>query len=298
MLGFNMKGHLSIIKYYPDNNRMEGFGVGLIICTDNGEESYIKISNPRIKRINSAFGFKKSKLLELAFEDYLSQNFDIKSLKYLSAYENGNLRFTEPQVIVTDNLKNKFEDLYKKYIADYNELEYAEAISMKKNIPQKIGRKLRSNFRRNSILNSHLNIGFNFKDNSVSKFLIGNPRIDFIGGNGSIFCGEIINLEVEEESVQKNLNKTITLFDAIKETYSSYNKFESKDCQFLVLKEHADNKDNAEYMEKLSTWSKKVGYELLIKDTIADFEEAISKVVEEKRIIKYEDWVKDLELQL
>ena len=291
-----MKGYLTIIKYYPDNNRLEGFGIGLIMCSEDGTKSYIKFSEPRFKRINSAFGFNKSKLLEFVIENYSSRNYDYKSLEYLSAYENGNIRFTKPDIIVTQNLQERFEMLYNKYVADYNEFDDSENSLLKRAVPQKIGRKLQSTFRKNRVLNSRLNIGYDFQNNSLGKFLIGNPKIDFIGGNGSIFCGEILNLSVNEESVQKNLFKTITLFEAIKETYQKHNRFEPHDCKILVLKEHADKKENAEYMDKISNWHKKVGYDLIIKNSIEEFEQKILTTVEDRNIKKYEDWDREIEL--
>lgn len=292
-----MKGYLTTIKYYPDNNRPEGFGIGLIVCTENGSESYVKFSAHRLKRINSAFGLKKSKLIELVFEDYSSKAFDFNSLEYMSLYEQGNIRFSKPKILITENLRDKFTELYKKYVADYAELEDSD-ILLKKTTPQKIGSKLRSKFKKNVHINQRLNIGYNFKNNLLGNFLIGNTQIDFIGGNGSIFCGEIINLDVNEESIQKNLFKTITLFEAIKETYNKHNKFDPKDCKFLVLKEHAENKENAEYMDTLNTWHNKADYDLLIKNSLDEFENKISAIVENKNIKKYEEWVREFEMEL
>ena len=45
-----MKGYLSIVKYYH-TNRDEGFGIGLILISENIEISLKKISSEKNKRL-------------------------------------------------------------------------------------------------------------------------------------------------------------------------------------------------------------------------------------------------------
>jgi len=116
-----MNGYISIVKYYPDNNRDEGFGIGIILISEDLSSSLVRISHERLKRINSAFGIKKSELIESTMEEISSKSYDKKTLDYLSVYENGNIRYTKPQIIDSSNLTKKFDDLYFKLIADYFE---------------------------------------------------------------------------------------------------------------------------------------------------------------------------------
>lgn len=289
-----MKAYFSILKYYPDNNREDGFSIGLILTRSKGADAILKFSNERIRRINNAFGIKKSKLIELTLLDLQSRDFSKESLDYLSVYENGNLRFTKPQIIVSNDLKINFDELYSKYVADYYEDDYLKNIDMKFSTSPRIGQFLRKRFKSNQVLNSRLNIGYDFKDNYLSNFLIGNANIDFIGGNGAVFSGEIINLELSEDSLQKSLFKTITLFEALEKTYKALNRFDPSNCKLLVLEEQALNPDKATYMDKLSTWQQKAGYELIIRKKISDFESDIQKEVYSKNIKKFEEWVKTL----
>ena len=289
-----MKAHFSILKYYPDNNREDGFSIGLVLAHNKSEGAFFKFSSERIRRINNAFGIKKSKLIESSLLDLQTRDFSEKSLEYLSVYENGNLRFTKPQIVVSDNIKTKFDDLYSKFVADYYENAYLSEKDMKFYTSPRIGRFLRKRFRSNQFLNSRLNIGYGFQDNFVNNFLIGTANIDFIGGNGSVFSGEIINLELSEDSLQKSLFKTITLFEALEKTYKTIDKFDPKNCKLLVLENQATNPDKAEYMQKLSTWQKKAGYDLIIRKDLSDFENDIQKEVNLKNIKKFEDWVKTL----
>ena len=101
-------------------------------------------------------------------------------------------------------------------------------------------------------------MGYDFKDNSISKFLIGSSKIDFIGGNGSVYAGEIINLDLQKRRCKRNLFKIITLFEALEKTYPK--RFSPKECKMLVLEKQANNPDKADYMNKLNTWNIKANY--------------------------------------
>ena len=211
-----MKGYLSIVKYYPDTNRDEGFGIGLILISENIEISLKKVSSERIKRINSAYGIKKSSLIDLAVEEIMEKDFNKKILDYNSVYENGNIRYSKPQIIESNDLYKKFEELYNKFAADYYEENFEDESIQTRGVFERLGSQLRKKLKSNKIINERLNVGYDFKDNSISKFLIGSSKIDFIGGNGSVYAGEIINLDLSEEALQRNLFKIITLFEALK----------------------------------------------------------------------------------
>jgi len=285
-----MKGYLSIVKYYPDTNRDEGFGIGLILISEETHFSLAKISAERLKRINTAYGIKKSSLIDLAIDEISTNIFDKKTLDYNTVYENGNLRYSKVQIIECEDLNLKFNELYLKFVADYYE-EGADKFSFsKKEIHERLGRKLRSKLESNILLKEKLNIGYDFKENSIGKFLIGSSKIDFIGGNGTIYAGEIINLDLQEETLQQNLFKTITLFDALSKTYPKL--FSPKECKMLVLEEQANNPEKEIYMDKLDTRNKKANYDLVIKSSLDEFQTQIEKDVESKNIIRYDEWIK------
>jgi hypothetical protein len=116
-----MYGYFSIIKYYPDTNRDEGFGVGIILLDATNQVIDFKVSNERIKRINTAFGINKSFLVDFSVNQTDFKAFDKMKLDYLAVYENGSVRFTKPALMESEDIKHKFIDLYYKYVADYDE---------------------------------------------------------------------------------------------------------------------------------------------------------------------------------
>lgn len=294
-----MKGYLSIVKYYPDTNRDEGFGIGIILISEEtnlstGQAgiSLRKISSDRLKRINSAYGVKKSQLIEMVIEEVNTNTYDKKTLDYLSIYENGNLRYSKPQIIECENLIERFDELYFKFAADYYE-ENAENLTVnRKDIPNRLGLKLRKNLKLNKLIDERLNIGYEFKENSISKFLIGNSKIDFIGGNGVVYAGEIVNLDLNEESLQKSFNKTLALFEAISKSFP--NRFEANECKLLVLEEQARNPEKSNYMDILNTWHREAKYGLVIQKNIEDFQQKIEEDVQNKNIIRFDEWLKKI----
>ncbi len=286
-----MKGYLSIVKYYPDTYRDEGFGIGLILISEDAKISLIRFSQERIiKRINSAYGIKKSSLIEIAVQDIREKKFTKEALDFNSVYENGNIRYSRPQIIETSDLSNKFNELYFKFAADYYEDNFDSGNVQKREISERLGHQLRKKLQANDKINSRLNIGYDFKETSVSKFLIGSTKIDYIGGNGTLYAGEIINLDLSEEVLQKNLFKAVKLKEALEKSFPE--RFSPGDCKMLVLEKQAKDPDKADYMDKLDTWNQKANYGLVIKSELDDFQRIIEKEVDQKNIKPYDEWVK------
>lgn len=286
-----MKTHFSIIKYHPDSNREEGFGIGLILTDAKSAKSYVKFSIDRVKRINSAFGIKRSLLVDLVIKDLEKKDFDFRYLDYLSKYENGTIRYTSPKIVVTTHLMQKFDELYKKFIADIKEKDGSDKLHLKR---KDIRRTIKNSLKADAIISSRLNIGYKFENNILTRLIFPGVEIDYIGGNGSIYCGEIINLDFEESTVQNHLYKTLTLFEAFDRTFRKINKFEPEDCKMIISKEQAEEEENSDYMAILENWHKRAGYELLIKNNIVDITDSIKRQVEEKNIIPFVEWSKKL----
>ena len=60
----------------------------------------------------------------------------------------------------------------------------------------------------------------------------------------------------------------------------------------LVLERQAIDPDKEDYMDKLNTWNEKAHYGLVIRPELDDFQKIIEKEVEEKSIIRYDEWIK------
>jgi len=123
-----MKAFLSIIKYYPDTHREDSFSIGLIIPPIDDFPGEIRISQQRIQRINIAFGLKASILLTNYFESISIVDFTYDKLVYLSKYENGSIRFSEPKAVILNDNKQSFNDLYLKLVADKSELNHDHSL--------------------------------------------------------------------------------------------------------------------------------------------------------------------------
>lgn len=281
-----MKGYYTIIKYYPDIQKNEGFGIGLILIELSGEV-HIKSSTQRINRINSAFGINKSKLLEIALKEITKDKgkIDLIRINYLSKYENGIIRYDVPKVVIADNLSEKFEILYEKFVADYNEL--TEPNKIKK---IRLGSRFRMKLESDYYIKDRVSINYSFDKNALTNFFFNNTSIDFIGGNGNIFCGEILNLDNEENTIKQNFHKTISIFDALEKKYSKIGKFDPRDCKILLDKKQVEKKESAQYMDILNTWHKTANYDLIIEDKLDNFVDRIRNQIRENNIIPFDEW--------
>ncbi len=116
-----METFISLIKYYPDNSREEFFGIGLIMFDEISLKSKIKFSEERIKRINKFYNIQSDVLINQTIKSYKNKSFNYKELHYLSNYENGTIRFSEPRKVIIDNFEEKFDFYYNLLVADLKE---------------------------------------------------------------------------------------------------------------------------------------------------------------------------------
>ena len=62
----------------------------------------------------------------MAVEEIMEKDFNKKILDYNSVYENGNIRYSKPQIIESNDLYKIFEELYNKFAADYYEENFED----------------------------------------------------------------------------------------------------------------------------------------------------------------------------
>lgn len=285
-----MKALFSIIKYYPVPERDDAFSIGLIIVCPDNNECIKKISDERVKRINSAFGVKRSLLVENTIIGIKNNVFSKKELEYLSIYENGVVRYTTPQIVVSDDIQKTFDDLYLKLISDLKDPERKAAISDRVSIRKYV----RTLMKADTEISRRLSIGYRFEKKQiiVSKFLFSSTEIDFIGGNGALYCGEVPDLEQNSESLEKNLNKTFVLFDVLNRLFSPLDRFKPKDCKIIIDSKQADNPENSEALEKIENWHKDFDYDLLIGEPYQIID-TIKKQISERKVRPFDEWIND-----
>lgn len=285
-----MKGYFSIVKYYPSSLIEDGFSIGLIVVSDDKSGFLFKVSTERINRIKKAYGVKQSELLEFAIEELKNSKLDYNKLKFRSIYENGILRYTEPKPFVYTDINIEFNKLFELLVLGEDKDETSQ--------PKKLtSSKLKNYFRKilldDNKIKKSVNISYDFKDDQVSNLLIGKYHISFIGANGEIYAGELIDFSLSELSIQQNLFKTLAIFEALEKTYPE--NFAPEACNFLVVENDYLNSNNKQYLQTLKNWKNKAGYNLLVSKRIEDFIPQIRDDVEKKSIIPYTEWINKLE---
>lgn len=285
-----MKAYYSIIKYFPVPERDDAFSIGLIIICPDNDICFRKISDERIKRVNSAFGVKKSLLVENTVNGIRNHDFSLEEIERLSVYENGVIRYTTPKIVISENIQNTFDDLYLKLVSDFKDPERKSVVSERISVRKQV----RNLMKADNEISRRLSIGYRFeKQEKVSRFLFSSTEVDFIGGNGALYCGEVPDLEQNPESLEKNLNKTFVLFDVFNRVFSPTNQFQPRDCKIIIDREQADNSENSKALEKIENWHKDFGYDLLIGEP-QQIIGTIKKQISERNVRPFDEWINDI----
>lgn len=278
------QGALSIIRYAPIPERDEHFAVGLLmICEDLGWAK-VKFSDARIRRLNRAFGVSTSALLDTLMESQTEQPPKIQSeLSYLSRYENGMIRYDAPKPIVTDNFEETFEQLYQKWIAD--ELEQ-EAIEPKRG--EQRGAAFRRLAKQNEVLSSRLNINYTLKQETLGvPLLVPSQRLDFIGGNGSLYLGKFISLSLKEETVEENLTETFHLIQSLQFLFEV--KFKPSDSKIILDREEVARFEKPRNL--ISLWKENIGFNVVEIDSTESLLKEVEQEVIHKNVKPFETWI-------
>ncbi len=287
-----METYISIIKYYPFNIREEFFGIGIIMCDDEMSISRFKFSDDRIKRINSFFGIKKSLILNETINNLKDKIFKYNDLSYLSKYENGTIRFSVPKKLNIDNFDEKFNFYFNLYTADSKEQESAEKSSAKKdNSSLYFKNIIRSKLKKEKDIEKHLNIAYTVKKEKLSNLMTSNMEIDFIGGNGSIFCGQIPNFATKNESSENNLTKTLLLYNIFKELYDESKRYDPKDCKIILNKKEKEKKENREIISTIEEWHRTEGYEIVTVENENQIIDLVNNEIQKKKLIPFDKWL-------
>ena len=294
-----MKTYFTTVKYAPNPDREEFFGIGLImVCPESGAVK-VRFSEERVARINRALGVDKSSLLESAMKqaEGLAKNHeavDVKHLEYLSVYENGVIRYAAPQtlVIAHDNpeesadvlLEQRFDRLYYKLIADKQ-----DSIKSVSRSSSAFATTFRKQAKKDEQFKRHFDIGYSLGAiEQQTETLFPVISMDFIGGNGSIYCGNFIDLEVQEKTLQKNIAETFLVRNFLTSLYHS----DSSQCKIILDNQQAKSNSARKALHSIELALEKEPDNLLI---VSDTQELIEKVlheVDEKGVIPFSRWIR------
>jgi len=297
-----MKKWFTTVKYAPNPDREEYFGIGLIMVSPESSAVQVRFSRERVNRINRALGIEKSSLLESAMQqaEGLSKSrepVDLKHLEYLSVYENGVIRYAAPKplVIAHDNpdeslddlMARRFDRLYQKLIADKEE----------NNTRISRGHALATAFRRiakdNFDFQRYLNIDYKLDSAELqTEILLPEIRLDFIGGNGSIYCGHFLNLNASGSTLSENISKTISLYDCLNKLYGSFEQNSKKEQKIILDKKQAEQKGAKQALNLIELVTDNKPYEIV---QVSDTRKFMNEVLEEAKLLGVEpfsSWIK------
>ncbi len=296
-----MKTYFTTVKYAPNPDREEYFGIGLILVSPESGAVKVRFSRDRVTLINRALGIDKSSLLESAMQqaEGLAKSrepLDVKHLEYLSVYENGIIRYATPKplVIAHDNpdesaddlLEQRFDRLYHKLITDKK--EGRRRVSR--------GNALATDFhkmaRKSVDFQHYLNVDYKLDAAELqTEILLPEIRLDFIGGNGSIHCGYILNLNASGSTLSENISKTISLYDCLNKLYGFCEQNSKKEQKIILDKKQAEQKGAKQALNLIELITADKPYEVV---QISDTRKFMNDVLEEakgKGVEPFSSWV-------
>jgi hypothetical protein len=296
-----MKTYFTVVQYAPNPHREEFFGIGLIMVSPVSGDVIVRFSRNRINRINVALNIRKSTLLESAVQklelfEKAPEALDVKQLEYLSAYENGVIRFTLPKPLVFDTaseaspsevVAQRFDRLYIKLIDDGRE---AQSRALRGREPGAVFRKYAKDYRE---LGTHLDIGYKFAtDDFDVDTLIPDITVDFIGGNGAIYCGNFINLKLQPATVQKNIAETQFLYKVLLSLFDGESEHVHPVCKIIIDDSQLADRQAKQAMHSIE---RSVNGELYTLQRVPDMKRYVESVLEEvkaKNVEKFTSWIK------
>jgi hypothetical protein len=296
-----MKTYFTIVQYAPNPHREEYFGIGLVMVSPESGEVIVRFSRNRIKRINNLLNIRKSSLLENAVQklelfEKAPEALDVKQLEYLSAYENGVIRFTLPKPLVFDVeserspsevMAQRFDRLYIKLIDDGRETQSQKSRGRE---PGTIFRTYAKQYRE---LGTHLDIGYKFgTEEFATDTMIPDITVDFIGGNGAIYCGNFINLKLQPATIQKNIAETQFLYKVLLSLLNGEGEHMHPECKIII-----DDLQLADRQARLALHSieRSVFGELYKVQHVPDMKRYVENVYEEvkaRNVEKFTSWIK------
>lgn len=262
-----MIGTFSVIKFCPDTLLDEGYSIGLIILSEENNFYKIRISEKKLNRLLSIFNLKKTDLLKYSIEEIHANVFDINILQKLSIYENGLIRFSKPQKINTVDFALIFDELFTKYIENF-----VLTTLNKDPDTNKLGQK-NSNFnftsklKSNKVISERLNIGVELKNESFNELVPNGTKVEFIGKNGSIYSGKLLDLTLAHKTINFHFIQTFLLAKALEISFGD--EFKPEGFNLLIVNNDEVVKENQSYLNSLKNWHEKAGYNLIIKENLS-----------------------------
>lgn len=298
-----MKTYFTTVKYAPNPDREEYFGIGLILVSPESGAVKVRFSRDRVTLINRALGIDKSSLLESAMQqaEGLAKSrepLDVKHLEYLSVYENGIIRYAAPKPLVIahhdnpdesadDLLEQRFDRLYHKLIADKEEKN-----AKRESKGSALGTIFRQTARVNRKLSTHLNIGYNVQDIDElnASILLPEVHLDYIGGNGSIYCGHFLDLDVSESTLSKNISETLNLYECLNHYYNKGEQSGKKEQKLILDKNQYGSKGASRALKMISLVTENKPYEVKEVEDINQFMCEVQEEVQDMNVEPFTIW--------
>ncbi len=143
--------------------------------------------------------------------------------------------------------------------------------------------------KKDSLLQSRLNIGYSL-DAILQEYIPSTtPTIDFIGGNGSLFCGQMPNLRAEDA-----LSRFFLIFESLKQRFEAQQRFEAENYHLLINMERFGGEEFQEHRAAFQKWRGLKGFTVVEVDDMNMAVQSIRAKVEAKDVQPFGEWLATL----
>jgi hypothetical protein len=125
----------------------------------------------------------------------------------------------------------------------------------------------------------------------VKNLMTSNMEIDFIGINGTIYCGQAPNLSTKSDNAENILTKTLFLYNIFKGLYGKNNKYNPQDCKIILNRNEKEKRENKDIINTIEGWQRTEGYGIIIAENEKHVIEIINSEIKEKNIIPFDNWI-------
>lgn len=269
-----MNTFFSLIQYCPNTARDDVFTIGLVFCA--GEYYRCEFSASRVERICRVFDVRERMLLDVTLSSVQHQKFGEAHLRYLSAYENGIIRYTAPKPVATGTPETTFRQLYQAYVDD-------KTGAGKHEKTQQIGVQFQKALKKDSVLQARLDIRYNLND-ILKEYMPDAAIIDYIGGNGTVFCGQMPSLRSDA------LPRLLLIYESLKQRFEADKLFAPENYHILVNTQRYGGKEFQEQRKALGRWKRLKGFTTLEVENMGEAVRFLRAEVEAKKVKPFAVW--------
>lgn len=284
-----MKPFYSIVYIKPNTLSDEKISIGMVLNTGNRplfdfSEKKLKaasklIGTDAIDTIERTLKYVKREIESVSVDVNQVEAFEIEPFtkdyfEYLNRYSNNILEYSKPTENEGSFKVSDFEELFKLFVDSNYGIKIKEEISFKESFENKLS---------NSRVSDRLDIKYRVSKERVNT-IFSNTEVDYIGVNGSIYTGHVLDTNFSHNSLENKIHKIRSLIIGLDGLSKKY-KLKSNG-EHIVYYNEPDNSKNKDIIHNISK-DKTLPFSL----KPSEYFEEEEKIFEERNVNKFSEFL-------